>query len=62
MLLHTGAATLLYFEQGRIVTGSYADTGSRMQFFAMVDLIVSALTLSFQLLLTASQPRERERS
>lgn len=53
MLLHTSAATLLYFEQGRIVAGSYADTGSRTQFFAMVDLIVSALTLLFQLLLTA---------
>lgn len=53
MLLHTSAATLLYFEQGRIVAGSYADTGSRTQFFAIVDLIVSALTLTFQLLLTA---------
>lgn len=53
MLLHTSAATLLYFEQGRIVAGSYADVASRTQFFAIVDLIVSALTLTFQLLLTA---------
>ncbi|MGF6331413.1 AAA family ATP:ADP antiporter [Pseudomonas sp. BS3782 TE3695] len=53
MLLHTSAATLLYFEQGRIVAGSYADVASRTQFFAVVDLIVSALTLLFQLLLTA---------
>ncbi|VVP81750.1 hypothetical protein PS918_02365 [Pseudomonas fluorescens] len=53
MLLHTSAATLLYFEQGRIVAGSYADTGSRTQFFAVVDLLVSALTLAIQLLLTA---------
>lgn len=53
MLLHTSAATLLYFEQGRIVAGSYADVASRTQFFAVVDLIVSALTLVFQLLLTA---------
>ena len=53
MLLHTSAATLLYFEQGRIVGGSYADVASRTQFFAVVDLIVSALTLIFQLLLTA---------
>jgi AAA family ATP:ADP antiporter len=53
MLLHTSAATLLYFEQGRIVAGSYADVGSRTQFFAIVDLTVSALTLTFQLLLTA---------
>ena len=53
MLLHTSAATFLYFEQGRIVAGSYADVASRTQFFAVVDLIVSALTLIFQLLLTA---------
>lgn len=53
MLLHTSAATLLYFEQGRIVAGSYSDVASRTQFFAVVDLIVSALTLIFQLLLTA---------
>jgi AAA family ATP:ADP antiporter len=53
MLLHTSAATLLYFEQGRIVAGSYADVASRTQFFAVVDLIVSALTLIVQLLLTA---------
>jgi AAA family ATP:ADP antiporter len=53
MLLHTSAATLLYFEQGRIVAGSYADVASRTEFFAVVDLLVSALTLIFQLLLTA---------
>jgi AAA family ATP:ADP antiporter len=52
MLLHTTAATFLYFEQGRIVAGSYSDVASRTQFFAVVDLIVSALTLTFQLLLT----------
>lgn len=53
MLLHTTAATFLYFEQGRIVAGSYADVASRTRFFALIDLIVSALTLTFQLLLTA---------
>ncbi|WP_449121608.1 NTP/NDP exchange transporter [Pseudomonas viridiflava] len=52
MLLHTTAATFLYFEQGRIVANSYSDVASRTQFFAVVDLIVSALTLTFQLLLT----------
>lgn len=62
MLLHTGAATLLYFDQGRIVAGSYADTGSWTQLFTVVDLIVSALTMTFQLLLTALQPRKREMS
>ena len=53
MLMHTSAATLLYFEQGRIVADSYSDVASRTQFFALVDLTVSALTLIFQLLLTA---------
>lgn len=53
MLLHTSAATLLYFEQGRIVEASYDDVASRTQFFALVDLTVSTLTLMFQLLLTA---------
>ncbi|WP_201017588.1 NTP/NDP exchange transporter [Pseudomonas cichorii] len=52
MLLHTTAATFLYFEQGRIVAGSYSDVGSRTRFFAIIDLVVSALTLIFQLLLT----------
>ncbi len=53
MLLHTSAATLLYFEQGRLVADSYSDVASRTQFFALVDLTVSALTLLLQLLLTA---------
>lgn len=53
MLLHTSAATLLYFEQGRIVETSYDDVASRTRFFALVDLTVSSLTLIFQLLLTA---------
>ena len=53
MLLHTSAATLLYFEQGRIVEASYDDVASRTQFFAVVDLTVSTVTLVFQLLLTA---------
>ncbi|QHF02883.1 MULTISPECIES: NTP/NDP exchange transporter [Pseudomonas syringae group] len=53
MLLHTSAATLLYFEQGRIVADSYGDVSSRTRFFAWVDLTVSTLTLLFQLLLTA---------
>jgi ATP:ADP antiporter, AAA family len=53
MLLHTSAATLLYFEQGRIIADSYSSVATRTQFFAYVDLTVSALTLIFQLLLTA---------
>nr|WP_122574622.1 MFS transporter [Pseudomonas viridiflava] len=52
MLLHTTAATFLYFEQGRIVASSYGDVASRTQFFAIIDLSVSVLTLALQLLLT----------
>jgi AAA family ATP:ADP antiporter len=52
MLLHTSAATFLYFEQGRIVEVSFGEVASRTRFFAFVDLIVSVLTLGFQLLLT----------
>jgi AAA family ATP:ADP antiporter len=43
----------LYFEQGRIVASSYSDVASRTQFFALIDLTVSVLTLTCQLLLTA---------
>ena len=48
LLLGTVTATLLYVEQGRIVADRFADTASRTQFFAQVDLAVSALTLVLQ--------------
>ncbi len=52
LLLHTAASTFLYFEQGRIVAGAFADTASRTRFFALVDLGVSTLTLALQLFVT----------
>lgn len=52
LLLHTAASTFLYFEQGRIVAGAFADTASRTRFFALVDLGVSTLTLLLQLFVT----------
>jgi ATP:ADP antiporter, AAA family len=52
LLLHTAASTFLYFEQGRIVVGAFADTASRTRFFALVDLGVSSLTLLLQLFVT----------
>ncbi|VWX61829.1 MFS transporter [Burkholderiales bacterium 8X] len=52
LLLHTAASTFLYFEQGRIVAGAFADTASRTRFFALVDLGVSSLTLLLQLAVT----------
>lgn len=53
MLLHTTAATLIYFEQARIVAAHWSDTGERTRFFAVVDLAVSVLTLALQLGVTA---------
>ncbi|WP_293778686.1 MFS transporter [uncultured Oxalicibacterium sp.] len=52
LLLHTAASTFLYFEQGRIVASSFADTASRTRFFALVDLGVSSFTLFLQLCIT----------
>jgi ATP:ADP antiporter, AAA family len=52
LLLHTFASTFLYLEQGRIVAASFSDTASRTQFFAVVDLFVSLLTLGLQVFVT----------
>lgn len=52
MLLHTFTSTFLYFEQGRIVAATLADTASRTQLFAIVDLAVSCLTIALQLFVT----------
>lgn len=53
MLLQTFMATFLYFEQGRIVAASLADTASRTQLFATADLAVSCLTIVLQFFVTA---------
>jgi AAA family ATP:ADP antiporter len=52
MLLHTFASTFLYFEQARIVAATLADTASRTQLFAIVDLAVSCLTIALQIFVT----------
>jgi len=57
LLLHTAASTFLYFEQGRLVAGAFADTASRTRFFALVDLGVSALTLLLQVAVTGRAMR-----
>jgi AAA family ATP:ADP antiporter len=57
LLLHTAASTFLYFEQGRLVAGAFADTASRTRFFALVDLGVSALTLLLQVGVTGRAMR-----
>ena len=52
LLLHTAASTFLYFEQARIVADALPDTVSRTRFFAGVDLGVSCLALTLQLLVS----------
>jgi AAA family ATP:ADP antiporter len=52
MLLHTFASTFLYFEQGRIVAATLADTASRTQLFALADLAVSCLAIVLQVFVT----------
>jgi AAA family ATP:ADP antiporter len=57
MLLHTTAATLIYFEQARIVGTAFAETAARTRFFATVDLAVSAITLGLQVLVSGRAMR-----
>ena len=52
LLLHSFASTFLYFEQGRIVAASLADTASRTRLFASADLAVSILAILLQLAVT----------
>ncbi|MBX3686368.1 MAG: hypothetical protein KF909_09545 [Rhodocyclaceae bacterium] len=52
LLLHTSAATFLYFEQARIVADSLVGTAERTRFFAQMDLLVSTLTLLLQVFVT----------
>ena len=48
VLLFTATATLLYFEQARLVARSSADDRERTVLFARVDLAVNATTLALQ--------------
>jgi AAA family ATP:ADP antiporter len=52
LLLHSFASTFLYFEQGRIVAASLADTAARTKLFATADLAVSCLSLLLQVAVT----------
>src|SRR5437016_5403364 len=48
VLLFTATATLLYFEQARMVARTTADDRERTLLFARVDLAVNATTLALQ--------------
>ena len=53
MLLFTTLATFLYFQQAQIIRDNFADSAQRTAVFAAIDLAVNALTLGFQVFLTA---------
>ena len=53
MLLFTTLATFLYFMQAEIIRDSFDDSNQRTAVFAAMDFAVNALTLLFQLALTA---------
>jgi len=51
--LMTFVSTMLYFQQAGLVADAFADRGERTAFYARVDLVVSGLTILFQVYLTA---------
>ena len=53
ILLMTFGSTMLYFQQANLVAEAFTDRGVRTAFFAKIDLVVSILTIVFQVYLTA---------
>lgn len=51
--LMTFVSTMLYFQQASLIADAFADRGERTSFYARIDLLVSALTILFQVYLTA---------
>ena len=52
VICYSAVSTVLYIEQLDIVGKTFAASGERTSFFAMIDLAVNALALSVQLFLT----------
>lgn len=52
MLLYSITSTFLYFQQAGIAENYFADSESRIAFFASIDIWVNSLTLALQLFLT----------
>ena len=52
MLLTTSVATVLYFQQARIVAEAFADSAARTRVFAGMDLAVNLLAVGTQMFLT----------
>lgn len=51
--LMTFVSTMLYFQQASLVAEAFSSRGERTVFYARVDLLVSTLTIIFQIYLTA---------
>jgi AAA family ATP:ADP antiporter len=51
--LMTFVSTMLYFQQADLIAEAFADRAERTVFYARIDLIVNALTIIFQVYLTA---------
>jgi AAA family ATP:ADP antiporter len=51
--LMTFASTILYFQQANLIAEAFDDRAVRTAFFAKIDLMVSILTIVFQVYLTA---------
>jgi len=51
--LMTFISTMLYFQQASLIADAFADRGERTAFYARIDLVVNALTILFQVYLTA---------
>lgn len=51
--LMTFASTVLYFQQAELIKDAFADRGERRALYANIDAVVNALTIVFQVYLTA---------
>ncbi len=51
--LMTFASTMLYFQQANLVAEAFSDRGERTSFYAIVDFVVSALTIVCQVWMSA---------
>ena len=51
--LMTFVSTMLYFQQASLIAEAFANRGERTVFYAKIDLLVSSLTIIFQVYLTA---------
>jgi len=51
--LMTFVSTMLYFQQASLIADAFANRGERTAFYAKIDLLVTSMTIVFQVYLTA---------